>query len=157
MAQIQISGQTLKSSIKRHLSTIGKRLYSKDGKNMFSDITLSSAEEGEILSQYIKTSAHDIESVLKQLITQSTVASDITISIENKRGDADFNTRVTDMIAMYIVLNSVGEYLSMMHPDIAQKYHRDAQQRIESLVAYVFYKKPPTEASADPLTYDSNS
>ena len=141
MAQIQISGQILKSSIKRHLSIIGKRLYSKEGKNMFSDITLSSAEEGEILSQYIKTSAHDIESVLKQLITQSTVASDITISIENKRGDADFEIRVTDMIAMYIVLNTVGEYLSMAHPELAQKYQRDAQQRLQSLVLYVYSKK----------------
>ena len=32
----------------------------------------------------------------------------------------------------------------MMHPDIAQKYQRDAQQRLEMLIAYVFYKKPPT-------------
>ena len=32
----------------------------------------------------------------------------------------------------------------MAHPDLAQKYRSDARQRIESLVSYVFYKKPPT-------------
>jgi hypothetical protein len=38
----------------------------------------------------------------------------------------------------------------MVHPDIAQKYQRDAKQKIEDLVSYVFYKKTPT-ATADPL------
>ena len=38
-----ITVATVISAIKRHLSIIGKRLYSKDGKNMFSDVTLSSS------------------------------------------------------------------------------------------------------------------
>lgn len=145
MATINISESTVIGKIKRHLSAIGKRLYNKDGKNLFSDITLSSVET-ELLSQYIQTSAHDIEGVLKQFITSSTVASTITIEIQNTRGDTDFANRVTDMIGMYLVLTSVGEYLSMTHPDIAQKYQRDAQQRMEMLIAYVFYKKPPTNS-----------
>lgn len=141
---ITITISTLISAIKRHLSIIGKRLYSKDGKNMFSDITLSSAEDTEILTQYINASAQDVESVLKQFITASTYGSTIRITIANRRGDSDFETRTSDMIQSYITLNSVGEYLSMMHPDIAQKYHADARQRMETLIAYVFYKKPPT-------------
>lgn len=147
MATIQISEATVISKIKRHLSAIGKRLYNKEGKNMFSDITLSSAET-ELLSQYIQTSAHDIEGVLKQFINASTIASTITFEIENTRGDTDFAARVTDMVSMYLILSSAGEYLAMTHPDIAQKYQRDAQQRIESLVSFVFYKQPPT-ATAD--------
>ena len=139
-----ITISTLISAIKRHLSIIGKRLYNKEGKNMFSDITLSSAEDTEILTQYINASAQDVESVLKQFITASTYGSTISITIANTRGDSDFETRTSDMIQSYITLNSVGEYLSMMHPDIAQKYHADARQRMEMLIAYVFYKKPPT-------------
>ena len=135
---------TIIAAIKRHLSIIGKRLYSKEGKNMFSDITLSSAEDTQILTQYINASAQDIEAALKQFITASTYSTTISMTIANTRGDADFDARVQDLSESYVTLNSVGEYLSMVHPDIAQKYQRDARQRLESLIAYVFYKKPPT-------------
>lgn len=135
---------TIISAIKRHLSIIGKRLYNKDGKNMFSDITLSSAEDTQILTQYIHAAAQDVEAVLKQLITASTYGATISMTIQNTRGDSDFETRTKDFVESYVTLTAVGEYLSMMHPDIAQKYQRDAQQRLEMLIAYVFYKKPPT-------------
>ena len=135
---------TIISAIKRHLSIIGKRLYNKDGKNMFSDITLSSAEDTQILTQYIHAAAQDVEAVLKQLITASTYGATISMTIQNTRGDSDFETRTKDFVESYVTLKAVGEYLSMMHPDIAQKYQRDAQQRLEMLIAYVFYKKPPT-------------
>jgi hypothetical protein len=135
---------TIISAIKRHLSIIGKRLYNKDGKNMFSDITLSSAEDTQILTQYIHAAAQDVEAVLKQLITASTYGETISMTIQNTRGDSDFETRTKDFVESYVTLTAVGEYLSMMHPDIAQKYQRDAQQRLEMLIAYVFYKKPPT-------------
>jgi hypothetical protein len=137
------------SAIKRHLSIIGKRLYSKDGKNMFSDITLSSAEETQILTQYITASAQDVESVLKQFITASTYSSSaVSMTITNTRGDSDFETRTQALAESYVTLNSIGEYLSMVHPDLAAKYQRDARQRIESLVEYVFYKKPPTATAS---------
>ena len=140
-----ITISNLISAIKRHLSIIGKRLYNKDGKNMFSDITLSSAEDTQILTQYINASAQDIEAALKQLITSTVYdGSAIVMNITNTRGDSDFSTRVQNMAESYITLNTAGEYLSMVHPDIAQKYQRDAQQRMESLVAYVFYKKAPS-------------
>ena len=135
---------TIIAAIKRHLSIIGKRLYSKEGKNMFSDITLSSAEDTQILTQYINASAQDIEAALKQFITASTYSTTISMTIRNTRGDSDFEARTQALAESYVTLNSVGEYLSMVHPDIAQKYYRDAQQRMESLIAYVFYKKPPT-------------
>jgi len=132
------------SAIKRHLAIIGKRLYTKDGKNLFSDITLSSAEDTNILTQYINSSAQDVEAMLKQFITSSSYGATISMTITNTRGDSDFDTRVKDLAESYVTLNSVGEYLAMAHPDLAQKYRSDARQRIESLVSYVFYKKPPT-------------
>lgn len=144
------------SAIKRHLSIIGKRLYNKDGKNLFSDITLSSAEDTPILTQYINASAQDIEAVLKQFITASTYnATTISMTITNTRGDSDFATRVQDLSESYVTLNSIGEYLAMAHPDLSQKYHADARQRMESLMMYVIYKKAPDAASADPLSVNS--
>jgi hypothetical protein len=143
-----ITVATVISAIKRHLSIIGKRLYSKEGKNMFSDITLSSAEDTQILTQYITAAAQDVEAVLKQFITATVVtgspATTISMTITNTRGDSDFETRVKDLSESYITLNAVGEYLSMLHPDLAQKYYRDAKQRIEMLVSYVYHKNPPT-------------
>lgn len=143
-----ITVATVISAIKRHLSIIGKRLYSKEGKNMFSDITLSSAEDTQILTQYITAAAQDVEAVLKQFITATVItgspATSITMTIQNTRGDSDFETRVKDLSESYITLNAVGEYLSMLHPDLAQKYYRDAKQRIEMLVSYVYHKNPPT-------------
>lgn len=142
---------TLISAVKRHLSIIGKRLYTKDGKNLFSDITLSSAEDTQILTQYIYASAQDVESALKQFVTASSydgTLGNITITIANTRGDSDFQTRTTDLTQSYIILNSVGEYLSMVHPDLSQKYQGDARQRMESLVLYVNYKNPPTESAS---------
>lgn len=111
---------------------------------MFSDITLSSAEDTQILTQYINASAQDIEAALKQFITASTYSTNISMTIANTRGDSDFEARTQALAESYVTLNSVGEYLSMVHPDIAQKYHADARQRMEMLIAYVFYKKPPT-------------
>ena len=89
---------TIISAIKRHLSIIGKRLYNKDGKNMFSDITLSSAEDTQILTQYIHAAAQDVEAVLKQLITASTYGETISMTIQNTRGDSDFETRTKDFV-----------------------------------------------------------
>lgn len=140
-----LSTTSIMSAIKRHLSIIGKRLYTKEGKNMFSDITLSSAEDVQILKQYISASAQDVEAILKQFITSATYSdSSITIVIQNTRGDEDFEARTQDLVTSYVTLNSVGEYLSMAHPDIAEKYHNDARQRISALLEYVIYKEPPT-------------
>lgn len=138
---ITITKSNIVSAVKQHLSSIGKRLYDKEGKNMFSNITLSSAEDS-LLNQYIESSVQDVEAVLKQFISASSYSTSITLTISNTRGDSDFETRTTDLIKSYATLNSVAEYLSMFHPDIASKYQRDAQQRMEMLVAYVFYKKP---------------
>ena len=152
---MNFSVNTVISAIKRHLSVIGKRLYTKEGKNLFSDVTLSSAEDTQILTQYINASAQDIEAALKQFVTSSTYSATISITIQNTRGDSDFESRTQALAESYITLNSTGEYLSMVHPDIAKKYQLDAIQRMQSLVAYVFYKNPPAVSSANPLSVNA--
>lgn len=143
---------TLISAIKRHLSVIGKRLYDKEGKNLFSNVTLSSAEDTEILTQYINSSAQNIEALLKQFVTASSYGTTISMTITNTRGDSDFDTRTTNLSESYIIQNTVAEYLAMVNPDYAQKYYADAKTRMEALATYVFYKNPPKEAASDPLS-----
>lgn len=140
-----VSFATIKSAVKRHLSIIGKRLYDKEGKNLFSNITVSSAED-PIFDQYISAGAQNIESLFRQLVTLYNVngTTDITIVLENNRGVSEFDNRCADLITTYITLFTVGEYLSMTHPDLAEKYSRDAANAIQSLMAYAFYKEPPT-------------
>lgn len=58
----------------------------------------------------------------------------------------DFLSRAKDMVESYITLNTIGEYLSMTHPDLAKKYHDDAVQRMEALVGYVAHKSPASES-----------
>lgn len=145
-----LSTQVLIAAVKRHLSTIGKRARDKEGKNIFSDITLSSAEDSQLLAQYIRASVHDIEAMLKPLVTSTTEQSGgvFTITVVNNRGDIDFNSRVEDMETSYIVLNVAASYLSMLHPDYAEKYHNDAQQAMADLIKYAFHKDAPSASSS---------
>ena len=139
---------SLMSAVKRHLSIIGKRLYNKEGKNLFSDITLSSAEDTQILTQYIHASAEDVEAACRQFVTSFALTGpDVVIELTNTRASLDFPSRCEELVTSYIVLNTVGEYLSMMHPDLARKYHDNAAQRMEALLVYVIYKNPPTADS----------
>jgi len=150
-----ITFTTIKQAIKRHLSIIGKRLYDKEGKNLFSNITVSSAED-PIFEQYIAAGAQNVEALLRQLLTSySITASSITMTLTNTRGMADFDTRSGDMITTYITLFSVGEYLGMAHPELAAKYQTDATNAMQSLLAYAFHKEPPTAATANPLTINT--
>lgn len=143
---MNITVSTIISSVKRHLAAIGKRL-NKDGRGTFSDITLSSAEDTPLLTQYVNSSAQNIEAALKMFISASTYGSTISMTIANTRGDDDFETRTKDMAESYITMNTIGEYLSMTHPDLARKYQEDATQRMDALVGYVFYKKPVTASA----------
>ena len=147
------------SDIKRHLSIIGKRLYTKEGKNLFADITLSSAEDTDILTQYITSSAQNVEAVCRQLITAftftpassttnngvtTTTPATISITFQNTRGSADFDSRMQAHVKSYIVLNTVGEYLSMVHPELSDKYYRDARTSMDAIITMAFQKNPPT-------------
>ena len=144
-----INFATTKAAIKRHLSIIGKRIYTKEGTNLFSNITVSSVEDA-IFEQYIQAAAQNVEAMLRQLVTFYSVISgtQIEITLENKRGDVNFDTRCGELINSYVVLFSVGEYLSMTHPELAAKYAKDAEGAIHALFSYAFYKGGPTHESA---------
>lgn len=137
MATISLSG--VDSKIKRHLSVIGKRLYNKEGKNLFSDITLSSESQG-ILTHYIDAAAQNIAGALSQFVTSY---SNSSITVVDGRWDTNMATAVQNACQSYALLFAVGEYLAMTHPDLAQKYQRDAQGMMNTIITTAYYKKPP--------------
>lgn len=159
-----ITVSSIISDIKRHLSIIGKRLYDKEGKNMFSNITTSTAEE-PIFEQYISAAVKEVDSALLPIIVSHEItATNIVYELENTRGKYgdDFESHCEGYIKSFIVLYVVGRFLAMTHPDMAEKYTTDSNNAIMSLVQYAFYKEPPTapthhyptELSADEESID---
>ena len=141
---------TIISSIKRHLSVIGKRLYNKNGKNMFSDITLSTAEDTALLTQYIYAASENIEAMLRPLVTSFMHGGgNVVIVLKNTRSSLDYESRTENMVMTYITLYAVCEYLAMVHPELAAKYQTDATNAMQALVAYVYWKLPPEASDAD--------
>lgn len=145
---ITINFNTTISDIKRHLSIIGKRAYAKDGRNLFSDITTSTAED-PIFKQYITLGAKNVEAALMPLVENSQKGNDkVTITLRNGRGSTSFDSRCSDYVQSYVTLFSVGEYLAMMHPDMAGKYRDDAVGTMQSLVVYAYHKEAPAASTS---------
>ena len=141
------SFESLLTAVKQNLSVIGKRMYTKDGKNLFSDITTSTAED-PIFNQYFFTASQNIEAMLSEFIDSYSFGSEsLTITFKNRRGIPDFDARCGDMIGSYISLYATGEYLAMTHPDLAKKYQDDSVSTFQSLTVYAFTKKEPTTAT----------
>jgi hypothetical protein len=44
----------------------------------------------------------------------------------------------------YALFFSVGEYLAMTHPELAEKYYRDAQGMMNTIITTAYHKEPPT-------------
>lgn len=147
MAQtITLTGVTAK--VKRHLSIIGKRLYDKEGKNIFSNITASSAEE-PVFDHYISTAAQNIAGALSNFVTSY---SDTSVIVNSVRWDNHVATAMQKAAESYALLFTVGEFLAMTHPDLAEKYNRNAQGMMATLVSMAHHKEAPSES---PSSYSS--
>lgn len=138
-------------AIKRHLSIIGKRLYTKEGKNLFSDITTSTAED-PIHAGYVLAALQNVRAVLAPLTASfaTDAAGVATITLAGQaRKDGGFETTLADYIRTYATLYGVGEYLGMAHPELADKYRTDAASALTALQVYAFHKEPPTASASD--------
>ena len=148
---VTISLTSLKAEVKKHLSVIGKRTYTKDGHNMFSNITVSTAED-PIIDNYLVIASQAVYSLIHPFVTAwSITGSNLSATLSNTRNDADFESKAKDYIESFMVLSATGDYLAMTHPDIAQKYKADTTGAMQVLLTYVFYKKPINPTS-DPLS-----
>lgn len=149
---ITISNSNLLVMIQRHLSTIGKRAGDKDGKNIFSSVTVSTIET-PILEQYISTAVENVVAALSQFIhSYSATSNSCTFSVTNTRWKVSatdtFVPVFVDNVSTYIALYVVAEYLAMNHSDYAKKYYEDAALRMDALRRLVFYKTPADESAS---------
>ena len=144
-----LSFSTLKSDIQRHLSVIGKRQYTKEGQNMFANITVSS-EERPIFDHYITGAAETVEGMLRPLVTAFSITSgtSITLTLTNSRGKTDFDDRCKDYVTSFIIAYTLNEFLGMNYPDLAKKYQDEATNYMQTLVLYAFEKEPPTSSAS---------
>lgn len=140
MAEQTIPLDGVKPKIKKHLSIIGKRLYDKEGKNLFSNITVSSAEDG-IFDHYVSAAAQNIAGALAQFVTSY---SDTSIKVNDARWNTTLPPALVNAAQSYALLFSVGEYLAMTHPELAEKYYRDAQGMMNTVIATAYHKEPPS-------------
>lgn len=136
---MEISLANVTDKIKRHLSIIGKRLYDKQGKNLFSNITTSTAED-PIFDHYIAAAAQNMAGALAQFVT---AYSDTTITVDASRWDAEVQKALQRAAESYALFFSVGEFLAMTHPELAEKYYRDAQGSLNTLITTAYHKDPP--------------
>lgn len=145
---LTLTFSNVRGEIKKHLSIIGKRLYTKDGKNLFSNITVSSAEDG-IFDHYIYAAAQNIAGALAQFVTTFTPSTTApAITVDSSRWSDQVAKNVTKAADSYALLFSVGEYLAMTHPELADKYYRDAQGMMNTIITTAFFKAPPTATTA---------
>lgn len=144
METITISLSGLTPKIKRHLSVIGKRMYDKEGKNLFSNITTSTAED-TIFEHYTDLAAQNIAAALANFVTAYTNSS---ITVQSERWSAQVKVALKNAAESYALLFTIGEYLAMTHPDLAKKYQEDAVGTMATIVTTAANKVAPTQVSA---------
>lgn len=145
METITISLSGLTPKIKRHLSVIGKRMYDKEGKNLFSNITTSTAEDA-IFEHYTTVAAQNIAAALAKFVT---AYSDTSITVGSERWSAQVKLALKSAAESYALLFAVGEYLAMTHPDLAKKYQEDAVGTMATIIETANNKVAPTQNSSD--------
>ncbi len=142
-----ITFQDIVKSVKRHLSYIGKRSFNKNGENIFSNITTSSAEDPLFL-QYIGAAAENIEAVLHPLIAEwYDEETAIELSIVNTRSAPDFEDKLEKLMATYMTRFTLAEYLNMVHPELAKNYVASSELAMQALRMFAFSKLPPSMAA----------
>lgn len=131
------------AEIRQHLSIIGKRAKDSQGNNIFSSMTLSTAEE-PIFQHYVAQAVGHIVA-LSADFTISKSADAIKVSHPRWQG-ADEET--FHLLAHeFIIASSVAEFLGMSAPDYAKKYFNDADTLLSS-IRMLLYAKMPSESSA---------
>lgn len=144
---IEISGVI--SDVKRHLSVIGKRLYTKEGKNMFSDITTSTAED-PIFWQYVEAGVETVRSALQPVLGKlelNAAVQTLDVTFRNERAEAGAENYVGNHVKTYLTLYTLGEYLGSVRPESAEKYRAGADSIMTALQMYAYHKEPPVAAS----------
>lgn len=150
---INVTFSSLYPDIQRHLSLIGKRLHNKNGENMFSAVTLSSAEK-DIMAQYMQQGAENVVAAIQQFVssyneTATSVAFYVTNTRWNDPNTPSFYPAFIKAFNSYLINYTLSEYLSMNFPELAKKYIQAALNFLTALIHLVFFKAPPVPSNSE--------
>lgn len=150
---INVAFSSLYPDIQRHLSLIGKRLHNKNGENMFSAVTLSSAEK-DIMAQYMQQGAENVVAAIQQFVssyneTTTSVAFYVTNTRWNDPNTPSFYPAFIKAFNSYLINYTLSEYLSMNFPELAKKYIQAALNFLTALIHLVFFKAPPAPCNSE--------
>ena len=150
---INVTFSTLYPDIQRHLSIIGKRLHNTKGENMFSAVTLSSAEK-DIMAQYMQQGAENVVAAIQQFVssyneTATSVAFYVTNTRWNDPQTPSFYPAFIKAFNSYLINYTLSEYLSMNFPELAKKYIQAALNFLTALIHLVFFKAPPAPSDSE--------
>lgn len=155
---INVTFANLYPDIQRHLSLIGKRLHNKNGENMFSAVTLSSAEK-DIMAQYMQQGAENVVAAIQQFVSNYIeTTTGVTFHVTNTRWNdiqaPNFYPAFIKAFNSYLINYTLSEYLSMNFPELAKKYIQAALNFLTALIHLVFFKAPPAPSDGEQPSVD---
>lgn len=136
--------------VKRSLSIIGKRSVDDKGNSLFNRITLSSVEE-TIIEDYVREAILVIVVNIREFITSETDGKDsFTFTAEFPDDISGIQTSLTLGMKTYCANYALYSWLSIVVPNLAQKYMDDANNFSNYIVMHSFTHNKPA-VTAKPL------
>ena len=143
---ITVNYSDLKSEVRRSLSIIGKRADDKQGNILFTNVTLSTAEE-DILKSYLKEAMESFASSFPDLAT-CYMDNNFNVNIVLTRYRA--KTGLTDAIASnfksYASAYVTYQVTSVTAPDMANKYAESMTEKLNNAIKLIYAVEPPTHS-----------
>lgn len=137
MAQSKNSIEEIVRLATNHLASIGKRVYTESGKNLFDSMTASSTETQTLLHDYTKEAILGVLAETQPIIEEISDAIDIAIRSPYVVVNAN---KLPGYIKNYAVQYVVGSFLSMAHPDYAKAYLETCAVLMKQIKSVVYQK-----------------
>ena len=139
---ITIDTSTLKETVKRSLSIIGKRSVDDKGNLLFKDITVSSNEE-PILLDFFNDASLELRTQTDDFIKTNTTATSINVTFPANHNSA-LDQSVKDAFSAYCVSYALYSWFVITAPKIAAKYQEDARRNLGAVIRLAYSKQPPS-------------
>lgn len=146
---ITINYPTLYGKVARSLSIIGKRSVDNKGVRLFNDITLSS-KETEIITDYLKQAVIDISNETEAFISAAVADTSITLTFPTNHNSV-LDAFIQQACDDYCVSYALYSWFTVTAPTIADKYLKDCQRQIGSIIRLIHNKKASTPSASSPF------
>lgn len=142
---IVLTYSTLRDTVKRSLSIIGKRSVDDKGNLLFKDITIGSNEE-KILDDFFDNAVNELVAEFGCFVTG--YDSDITLTFPSN-WNSNLEEYVNTTCESFLVAYALHSWFVVTAPRIAEKYQTEMSRQLASLVRMMYEKKAPASSSKD--------